>query len=548
MSAEPLPLIIAGAGPVGMCAALEASLQGVPVVILESRPEGELPSAKCNTVAARTMELFRRFGIADQVRAAGLPDDYPTDVLYCTSLAGHELTRIALPSRKERSLPAFIDSDWRSPETTVRISQLYLEPILASRLSAASGVSIRYDSTVEGYENRADDVLVRYRDHQGTVRTIVGRFLIGADGGRSTVRKAMGVRLSGDAELGRMRSTLIRAPKMLKLFGKRRPAWMSWVANDRVKGNVVAINGTDTWLVHRMLPAGEQNFDALDMHQSIRDVLGSPADFHYEVLNHEDWLGRRMVAEQLRDGHVFIAGDAAHLWVPFAGYGMNAGIADGVSLAWLTASVINGWGGPGMLNAYQAERQPITDQASRHAMQSMLDSIDALGKNQIPKVLSARGPVGAALRAVLGRRLHRLNVPQFAPAGLNFGYYYAHSPIILGDGSEPPEYTLGTVTPSTVPGCRLPHAWMTNGTSVYDHLGPGYTLFYSAKAGSVEPLIESAREVGMPLTLLDISDEPGLVALEWPLLLVRQDQHVAWRGHQSPSDAQAIVAALTGRG
>lgn len=545
-------LVIAGAGPVGMCAAIEAARRGIDVTVLESRAEGAPADAKCNTVASRTLETLRRFGIADEVRAAGLPDDYTTDVIYATSLSGPELARIPLPSRQERAgqpfPPGFPDAHWRTPEPFVRVSQLYSNPIIARCMRAMPGITVRYDTEVLGYTQDDAGVSVRIRDKAGAESSLRCQYLIGADGGRSAIRHAMGVRLEGDAELGHMRSTLIRAPGLKALFGDRRPAWMSWIVNHKVRGVVVAIDGTDTWLVHRQLPKGQRDFEALDLNGSIRDVLGVDESFTYEVLHHEDWVGRRLVASRFRDGRVFLAGDAAHLWVPFAGYGMNAGIADGVHIAWLLANVLEGWADPAMLDAYEAERLPITEQVSRHAMQSMLDTIEALGKGTPPPALSSRfNPAGIAMRKVMGARLHKLNVPQFAPEGLNFGYYYERSPIIACDGERPHEYTLGSITPSTVPGCRMPHFWLAPGVSVYDKLGAAYTLIRFDRSAPIDGLAAAAAQARVPLTVLDLQAPQGDPAFRHALLIVREDQHVAWRGDRVPTDAMALVDLLRGK-
>jgi len=315
-----------------------------------------------------------------------------------------------------------------------------------------------------------------------------------------------------------------------------------------VKGVVVAIDGQDTWLLHRQLPAGERNFESMDLHGSILDLLGADPGFEYELLNHEDWVGRRLVAERFRDGRVFLAGDAAHLWVPFAGYGMNAGIADGVNIAWLLCNVLQGWADPALLDAYEAERQPITEQVSRLAMQSMVDTMEALGKGTPPPSLSSRyNPAGIAIRKAMGMKLHKLNVPQFAPEGLNFGYYYEGSPIIAYDDGKAPAYTMGSITPSTVPGCRLPHFWLAPEVSVYDRLGPAYTLIRLDPKTRIEPLTDAAAAVGMPLVVLDLTAPQGDPAFQHALLIVRQDQHVAWRGQAVPADPAVLVDRLCGR-
>lgn len=537
-------LIIIGAGPVGMSAAIAAGQRGRSVIVLERREVEDAAGAKCNTVAARTMEAFRTFGIAEKVGAAGLPNDFPTDVVATTSVTGPEFDRLKLPSRRERGRIEFPDSAWPGPEPMVRLSQIYLEPILKEAMLAIPGVTahFRAEATVVAQDDNGVNVTANFPD--GSTRTLRGRFLLGADGGRSLTRHAIGAKLTGDAEIARSRSTLVRAPGLRALWGDRRPGWMTWIVNSQVRGILVAIDGRDIWLLHRALPQGETDFQKVDREASIRAMLGVDESFKYEVLNHEDWIARRMVADRLRDGRIFIAGDAAHLWVPFAGYGMNAGIADGLNAVWVICNFLDGWAGPAMLAAYHAERHPITEQVSRHAMQSMLDMVDALGKGPVPKAFSSRlNPLGGLMRAVMGRKIAPINRAQFLPAGLNYGYYYEGSPIIVADGKAP-GFTLAEHTASTVPGCRLPHFLIGN-KPVMDLLGPVYTLLRFDPARDVAPVQDAASRAGMPLIVVDAM-RPDLPAFKHSLIIVRRDQHVVWRGQTIPANPEALVARLSG--
>jgi 2-polyprenyl-6-methoxyphenol hydroxylase-like FAD-dependent oxidoreductase len=537
-------LAVAGAGPVGLSLAIEAARRGLDVVVIELREPREPPSAKCNTVSARTMETFRRFGIAPEVRAAGLPDDYPTDVLFCTALTGHEITRIRLPSRNERDRDEFIDSGWLTPEPMVRVNQIFLEPILFDRLAREPKVTILNNTRVEGYEQGADGVRVRCQTGDGQELVVEGRFLAGCDGGRSTIRRAMGVRLVGDAELGRTRTSLVRSAAIRDLFGDRRPAWASFVTNEKVRGSVLAIDGEERWLLHRRVPR-EIAFEELDLDQSIRDMLGVGEELTYEVISHEDWTGRRLVAERFRNGNVFLAGDAAHVWMPWAGYGMNAGIADGVELAWLLSAVVKGWASPRILDAYEAERLPITDQVSRLAMGKGQELADAWGSQSEVAEMSGDGEAGKRRRAALAPILQELNVPQFGPEGLNFGYFYDASPIIAYDGESPPPYTMASATPSTVPGCRMPHFWH-DGTSIYDRLGPDYTLLRFDPTVDVTSLLDAAAAARVPIELCDAPRPDRPAVFHHNLLIVRPDQHVAWRGDSPPDDSAALIDRLRG--
>jgi 2-polyprenyl-6-methoxyphenol hydroxylase-like FAD-dependent oxidoreductase len=538
------PIAVVGAGPVGTCLAIEAALRGIDVVVVEKRRAGELPSAKCNTVAARTMETFRRFGIANSVRAAGLPDDFPTDVIYTTSIAGPEIVRIAQPSRNERHRPGFPDSGWLTPEPVVRVSQIYLEPILWDRMSQLQNITVLHDTVVESYEQDESGVTVHARSTDGSPVQIQSQYLVGCDGARSIIRRAMGTALVGDAEIGRTRTSLVRSVEIRNLFGDRRPAWMSWVINHDVKGTVIAIDGEELWLLHRNVPGSD--FEEVDFDLSIQALLGADHRVDYEVLNHEDWIGRRLVAERFRDGRVFIAGDAAHVWVPFAGYGMNAGIADAVNLAWLLSSVLKQWAPESILNAYEAERLPITDQVSRLAMAKVLEHTAAIGNAAPPVELSDPGPDGQSIRDHLAPILRDVNLPQFAPAGLNFGYYYDNSPIICYDGDTPPAYDMGEVTPSTVPGCRLPH-FDLDGVPVLDLLGPDYTLLRFDASVDVGSFMAYADSIRLPIVLVDVPWPREPDVFKHKLAIVRFDQHVAWTGDKLQNDAH-LTGILIGAG
>jgi hypothetical protein len=250
------------------------------------------------------------------------------------------------------------------------------------------------------------------------------------------------------------------------------------------------------------------------------------------------------MTDKARDGRVFICGDACHLWVPYAGYGMNAGIADAANLAQALAAHLAGWAGDAMLTAYEAERLPITDQVSHFAMNHA--HAMARARKAIPPEIEADGPHGDAVRAAIGKSAYDLNVQQYCCAGLNFGYFYQGSPIIADDGEAPPPYSMSDFTPSTVPGARMPHLWLRDGRSLYDALGPHYTLLRFDPDLDVTGLTMAAATAAMPLMVLDLAAAERPEVVQHSLLLVRSDQHVAWRGHEPPPDPSRLVEILRG--
>lgn len=545
MNVHEADVLVVGAGPVGLTLAMDLQARGAKVVIAETRRYAEPPSVKCNHVAARTMERFRRLGVAQKLRDAGLPPDYPNDVVFRTSVCGTELTRIPIPARAERyTSKEGPDTWWPTPEPPHRINQIYLEPILLQHAAALDGVTLLNRTQVTGFEQHARGVEAQALDlESGGELTIRCRYLVGCDGGSSMVRKVIGAKLEGTPVIQRVQSTYIRAPGLRESIPGR-PAWCCYSVNPRRCGTVFAIDGNETWLVHNHLNPDEPEFDTVDRDWSIRQILGVGDDFAYEVISKEDWVGRRLVADRFRDGNVFLAGDAAHLWVPYAGYGMNAGIADALNLSWLLGARLQGWGGEAILDAYEAERQPITMQVSNFAMDHAARMIKA--RRAVPPNIEADDEEGRRAREEVGREAYDLNVQQFCCAGLNFGYFYQGSPIIVADDEAPPAYTMGDFTASTVPGCRAPHFWLADGRSLYDAFGQGYTLLRFDRGADVEPLLAAARTRGVPLAVVDLEGEAPPPAYRHRLVLCRDDQHVAWRGDRVPEDAQALVDRMRG--
>ncbi|MFM8822742.1 MAG: FAD-dependent oxidoreductase [Limnohabitans sp.] len=545
------PVLIVGAGPVGMTMALCLAQRGIASVLVELRAAEVLPDVKCNHISARSMELFRSLGVSQDLRAAGLPDDYPHSVSYRTSTLGEEIARIHIPGRNTRLTDhSGPDGHWPTPEPPHRINQRYIEPILRQHVQKQALITCLFKHRVVAFQQDAQGVSAQIENlEQASAQafTVQAAYLVGCDGGRSMVRKGIGAQLVGDEVVQRVQSTCIRAPGLLAKM-KAAPAWAMFTVNPRRSGNIYAIDGKEVWLIHNYLRDHEVDFEAVDRDWAIRTILGVGDDFDYEVMSKEDWIGRRLVSDRLQNGKVFVAGDAAHLWVPYAGYGMNAGLADAANLAWHLAAQLEGWAAPHALSAYEKERHPITEQVSRFAM----NHAHAMSqrRRQIPENLEEDSPAGQAARASFGQDLYDLNVQQYCCAGLNFGYYYDQSPVIVYDEERAPDYNMGSFQSSSVPGCRAPHFWLSDGRSVYDALGPAYTLlcFTSPLCDTVDALKRQAAIARMPLTVLDVSSQAEVPPeYRHAFVLVRSDAHTVWRGDDANLEtAQRVIAKLCG--
>lgn len=532
------PIVIVGAGPVGLTLALDLAKRGVRSIVLESR-DAEAPAhPKCNTVSARSMEIFRSLGVSQKVRKTGLPDDYPCDVVYAVRHTNKELGRLPIPSWSERFSSGGHDAGWPTDEPPHRISQLYLEPILRDEAANTPEIDLRYSTELVSLSQTKDNVELTCRDlASGEKIQLIARYVAGCDGGRSIVRKQINVPLEGDDALGQVKSVYFRSSD-LRQKEQLAPAWMTWVVNAEQLGTIIALDGKELYLGHCRVPP-EQSLEAFDYKAGLRNLIGT--DIKTEIYAVEDWVARRLVASKYKIGRVFLAGDAAHQWLPFAGFGMNAGIEDATDLSWRLAAIVKGWAQPELLDSYEIERKPVGEQVSRAAKH--------LAENQlppeIPPTLEADTGEGAELRAFVGAALVERDGAQFNPIGMNFGISYEKSPAIIYDGEEAPGFEIDTYTPSTVPGCRAPYFRYANGVSLYDRLGSEFTLLRRDANQDVSAFEAAAAQCGMPLDVLDL-DEEGAALYDRALVIVRPDQRVAWRGGAVPADLSSLFDKLRG--
>ena len=425
-----------------------------------------------------------------------------------------------------------------------RLNQIYLEPALLQQAEAMPGITILDRTEFQSLTQDDAGVTATARDlDTGEPVRVRSRFLVGCDGGRSPVRHIIGATFSGTPVIQRVQSSYIRAPGLMAAQ-QGGPAWSTLSFNPRRNGTIFAIDGRETWLVFNYLRPDEEDYDSVDRDACIRMILGVGPEFEIEILTTQDWVGRRLVADRFREGRVFICGDAAHVWVPYGGYAMNAGIADAENLGWMLTAHLQGWAPESILDAYTLERQPITEQVSHYAMSHAEEMIRKRGS--VPPEIEDDTPEGEAAREAFGTALYDLNVLQYCAAGLNFGYFYDHSPLIAYDDEAAPPYTMGTFTPSSVPGCRTPHIWLRDGRSLYDATGSGYALLRFDPTVKVDGLLEAAAERRVPFTLLDLdgADADGL--FRHKLLISRPDQHVAWRADAQPAEPLGLIDRLRG--
>lgn len=536
-------VLIAGGGPVGLTLAMDLGWRGVPCLLLEERIAAEPPNPKCNTTNARSMEHFRRLGCADRIRSAGLPTDHPTHVVYVTRFNGHLLGRLNLPpSSMRRHDCGVLDEGWPTPEPQHRISQIYLEPILYERARSFPGVEIRRGWRVESFQQLDGCVEVEaVETSSGRKETFRARYFVGCDGGRSIVRRALGIELRGTDVIGRNVSVYFRSPDLIR-HDRNGPAWMYWVVNQDQYACVVALDGKTLWLCHLTVPP-RKDFDDINVDTGLAAALG--VDIQRQILGVERWTSRRLVADHYRKGNVFLAGDAAHIWIPLGGFGMNAGIGDATHLAWVLSAVFHGWAGTHLLDAYEAERRPIGDMVSNAAVGIMQNRGPAMA---IVDGLEEEGAEGERIRHDAGVRIVAADSAQFNSVGVQLAYYYDNSPINWNDGSPSPTFALDRYEPTSRPGSRAPHLWLPDGSSLYDRLGPDFTLLrIGPDPIDAQPIEAAAKMRAVPLAVFDLPGEAALTLYQgYRLVLVRPDQHVAWRGNVLPANPLDLIDRIRG--
>ncbi len=554
------PILIAGGGPVGLTLAGELGWRGTSCTLVEERT-GPTQHPKATLLGARSMEYFRRWGITDDIFRAALPPEVNYFITFSTRLAGHELYRVTSPSirdtieRPPAVMAKYRELQW-SPYYKTQIGQQALEPVLWKFAADHAGVSLKHGWRFESFTEHATHVESRIVEiASGRAEIVRSRYLVACDGGTSAIRRTLGIRMNGR---GRMRANVsfyFRSAEFLSIHGKGLGNLYFVMAPDSF-GVFTAINGSDFWNFQYYFLDPAKETAHLDAREVLTRAVGKP--FKFELLGTQHWHHHQSVARQWRGaglseaagGRVFLAGDAAHLFVPTGGVGMNTGIGDAIDLAWKLDAVEQGWGGSKLLASYEEERNPIAVRNSVISANNS-DKIDMV-MDETPANLEDASPQGEAARARLTRKIKWM-ARQFNSAGTHLGYRYVDSPVIVPDGTPEPPDDFMQVVPSTWPGSRAPHAWRgddhsVRGQSTLDWFGRGYVLLRAAQPPeqtqpshsptpltlALQGLQAACREEWLPPKLADLYQSA--------LVLVRPDGHVCWRAGGFAATAQAMDA------
>jgi 2-polyprenyl-6-methoxyphenol hydroxylase-like FAD-dependent oxidoreductase len=530
-------VLVVGGGPVGLTLAIDLGQRGIKTVLVEQKEAPAfLPKMeRCN---ARTMEIYRRLGIADAVRKAGMRGDIPMDVFIILSLAEKPLLHLHYPSVVEAREEIRQSNDGTMPlEPYQLISQYTLEPLLKSIAERTPNVTVRFGCELVSFTQDEGGVDATLKTKAGTEQ-LRAAYLAGCDGGASTVRRQLGIKLRGEANLLELRQALYRCDELFDRMpiGNGPRHGRHFHVADQYHSFLIMQDSTKHYTLHAVVERDE------DMKSLFERVVGVPVK--YEMLTCNPWRQNLLLADRFRDGRVFLAGDSVHLVIPTGGLGMNGGVGDAINLSWKLAATLQGWGGPHLLDAYEIERRQVGERnvgASRYA---------TLGRRKWRALwkpyIRDNTPEGAALRAEISRVTDIEQRKSNEMIGAELGYRYVDSPIIC-DIPGGPEHLFRTYEPTTWPGARLPHVWLEDGTPIQDRIPEGYTVLKlgrtKADAGGLERALNS---FGAPTNVLEISDPAARAVYQYDLLLLRPDLHVVWRGNAAPENPGEIAAIATG--
>ncbi|MFJ5552958.1 FAD-dependent monooxygenase [Streptomyces sp. NPDC093225] len=544
------PVAIVGGGPVGLVLALLLDHHGVASTVYDAAPS-VAAEPRGSTHGARTMEHYRRLGLAPRVRELGLPGGHSAGITFFTRYDGHLLAHLPHPGADEvRAATAAAPRTHQVPEPMHRANQMYVERLLREHAGTRPRITLRYGHRVTALAEEADAVALTVEGPAG--RDVVrAAYVAGCDGGQGLVRRTLGIAYAGEGSLDqdvlgrRATAAHLRVPGMYRRFLRDRAGWSNWVVNAELALNLIALDGDDQFFLLTS-SADPDDPDDSRVADLVRRAAGT--DLDVEVLSRRAWTpGAALVAERFGSGRVWLAGDSAHLFTPNGGFGMNTGVDDAANLAWKLAGAVQGWGGPGLLPSYEAERRPVALRNTTAARELNI----GLGAIERPAELEADTAEGRAARARTAKRLAEYGQLTLDTLGVQLGARYDGSPLIAAAGDTPPPDAFTTYTPSGVPGGRAPHLWLDDergpGSSLFDLLGPGFTLLSLCPVHSGTAAVEAAaRAAGVPLSVVRVDDGAARELYGRDLVLVRPDQHIAWRGNRAPRDPEGLVAKVTG--
>ncbi|MET9657709.1 FAD-dependent monooxygenase [Streptomyces sp. NPDC006510] len=542
MTAADTPVVIVGAGPVGLATALVLGRHGVPSIVCEQYG-GINPHPRAHVVNTRSMELLRSWGIADAVLKDSVGPEWALNILWKQTLSGPELGRINMAEGPEEHALRRIAA---SPEMIASCAQDRVQQHLLDAVLAQGMATVRYNTTVLDVTDRGDAVDVTVESGQQR-QTLRARYAVAADGAGGAVREALGIAAGGSAILGHQMNIYFHAD--LSPWTEDSPALLVWAINTSSPGVFIGMDGVRRWTFQKSFdPATESpdDYSPERCAQIIREAVGVD-ELDVEIQSVGPWQLVARTADRYRRGRVFLAGDAAHQFPPTGGLGMNTGLADADNLGWKLAAVLNGWAPDALLDSYETERRPVAVDNARHSALNAVKMAEAGIGPDTAGIAARLESADPAIAAEERRRIAAtipLQRPHFDSLNQEIGYVYGAAGHSEGAAGAPLSAT--DYSPVPVRGGRLPHTWVERDgvrLSTIDLLIPGFTLitgpdgeaWAEAFAEAAEGVPAHTVVVGRDITGADGSCLERLGITEDGAVLVRPDSHIAWRsGDGSP--------------
>jgi 2-polyprenyl-6-methoxyphenol hydroxylase-like FAD-dependent oxidoreductase len=535
-------VIIVGAGPVGLAVAVELGLRGIRAHVIEAAAEIGHWWTRAMNMNKRTMEHVRRWGVAGRLKEINhVPPGWPSNVTFVDRLGGYQIGSVHAEGLGwHRTLPdAAEDALW--------VAQGQVQQVLLERAQQL-GATVSFNTRALGIQSHDESGVTLVIDEPGKtgVRTLGSRFLVGCDGGRSIVRRTVDIPYLGPGPLTRQVSIFFRAPALLDDMHRRGIVDSAfYMCTKEGQAGTARLIAGDRWEFTFRPPEGFEECN-LDPHEVIRGLIGDHIDYRLEQTYPFNYF--ELVAQRFNQGRVLIAGDAAHMIPPLGGHNLNLGFGDAVNMGWKLAHVLRGWAGEGILDSYSVERRPVVLRTAatshdnferfRTSFARLAEAAGIPGNDHIAR--SRREAIGAAVAEDLQ--------VQWQSDGLVLDIRYGGSPIVAEERIDAPPLELARYHAFAAPGHRAPMLRDASGVPLYDRLGPEYTLL--DLSGLPDQGTRAARELadmGVPVMHLQVADDKARALYGSDFVLIRPDQHVAWRGNPTQWDVAALVRRLTCR-
>jgi 2-polyprenyl-6-methoxyphenol hydroxylase-like FAD-dependent oxidoreductase len=529
------PVLIVGAGPVGLALAGDLAWRGIACTLIE-KTDGSITQPKMDLIGPRTMEFCRRWGIAEQVKNCPYNPDHPQDNVWLESLTGYEFGREVFPAPRGAKPPP------QSPVGRERCPQDMFDPILRRWVETMPAATLRYHTTLLSFIESNDGVKATLQNAAGEQETIEANFLVGADGGGSTVRQGLGIAMTGNAALTYTTNVIFRCPGFWRLHDKKKGYRFIFIGPEGTWCTLVAIDGYDRFRFSIIGDETKRTLSETEVRAFIVRAMGK--EFEFEVLSIVPWVRREMVADCYGTRRVFLTGDAAHLNSPTGAFGMNTGMQDSVDLGWKLAAMVQGWGGQRLLDSYELERRPVAFRNVEEASANLRRMLSS--REKLSPMVFEKGVAGDAARKEFGDFYTQIMKHEWFTLNIHLGYLYDRSPIICPDGTPAPNDPPMTYMPTARPGSRAPHVWLAPDVSTLDMFGREYVLLKLEPSLDVSPLVEAARRRQVPFKVVEITDRAVRDAYLDNLILVRPDGFVCWRSDRLPDDPTGLIDIVRG--